>query len=753
MGNSVYMLQSSFTAGEISSDVASRVDLNKYQSALLKAHNVYVRPYGGVYRRPGTIYHGQAKFNNKKVRLLRFNFTEDSCYLLEVGEGYIRVWHDGKYLDVELEVPFAESDLPNLRYVQSADVMYICSQRLPVQMLMRYSETDWRIEEFKPTTSPFDSVNLDEENTLTPSGTTGNITLTMSKETFDSSLVGADIKIAQEIKEQVVVTGSNGATNAYLCGRSWSLVTRGTWSGNMTLQKSTDGTTWENIRIYNSSNDYNASDNGTVDEPTYLRLVLAISGGGAATLTIYRFTHEAIVKVTDVIDNKTTQADVISPLPIGLANTKPTDLWYLSSWNGRYGYPMCATFFQDRLVFAGSVKQPNVIWMSKTGDYYNFGVEKVDGTITDDSSIQVPIISRDFFAICHLVPGQDLVILTAGNEWIISGSSVVTPTSLNPKMQTARGSSEVEPQFIGNQIVYVQRRGSTVRNTGYSYESDGYDGTDLTLLAKHLIYDNEIIDSAYAQEPDSIIYFVRDDGKIICLTCLLEQEVYAWAQLETDGEFENAVRIPTGNRDIIYVSVKREIDGQVVRYIESFAPKTRSNSPVDHLMVDCAIRINNLTKNTKVSGLEHLKGKMVQVTADNLILPENYFIVDDNGEVELPDLVQNVNVGLPYMVQIETTNIDIEGRAGFTLGRPKTVAEAILNLENSFGGLVGIGFDYVEDQIFREESYFANGLTLYTGNLKVPIPRDTNDTGKVTIRHNSPYPFTLNSIVRKVDFK
>lgn len=753
MGSSVYLLQSSFTTGEISSDVAGRVDLSRYQSALLRAKNVYVRPYGGVYRRPGTVFCGKTKYMDKRVRLLRFNFTEDVCYLLEVGEGYIRVWRDGRYLGVEVAVPFTEADLPSLRYVQSADVMYICSRTRPVQMLMRYGEDDWRVEDFRAVISPFDKVNVDEENTLTPSATTGSITLTAVKDSFDDSLLDADIKIAQDVKEQVVVTGANGPTAAYLCGRSWSLITRGTWTGNIILQKSDDGVSWEDVRVYNSSSDYNASDNGTVDEPTYLRLLLSISGGGAVTLTIYRFTHEAIVRVTSVIDSKSVTADVINPVQIGLANTNATDLWYISSWNGRYGYPACATFVQDRLVFAGSVRQPNVIWMSKTGDYTNFGVEKADGSVVDDSSIQVPIISRELFNICHLVPGQDLVLLTVGNEWIISGVEVVTPSNLNPEMQTARGSSKVEPQFIGNQIVYVQRQGSTVRNISYTFETNGYTGMDLTILAKHLVSDNSLLDSAYAQEPDSIVYFVRDDGKLLCLTYLLEQEVYAWSQLETKGRFECVVSVPSGNKDVVYTVVEREIGGEQVRYIEYFAPKAKSDLAVEHVMVDCAVVREFAEETETVEGLEHLAGETVQAVADSYILPESLYVVDAEGKVELSGAASKVVVGLAYDVELETTNVDVEAPNGFTSGRLKSVAEVILNLENSYGGVVGIGFDYLEDQIFQEEEFFAQGLRLYTGNVTLPLPRDVNDTGKVTIRHSSPYPFALNSMVRKVDFK
>ncbi len=127
--------------------------------------------------------------------------------------------------------------------------------------------------------------------------------------------------------------------------------------------------------------------------------------------------------------------------------------------------------------------------------------------------------------------------MTTGNEWTINGADTVTPTKCSPKVQTSRGSSDVTPLVIGGRIVYVQKRGEVVRDMGYNFESDSYDGLDLTLLAKHLTRDNEIIDSTYMQDPDSRLYFVCENGSMACLAYVIDQKVYAWSHLVTNGKY------------------------------------------------------------------------------------------------------------------------------------------------------------------------------------------------------------------------
>ena len=189
MRETIYLMQSSFATGEVSPEVASRIDMEKYQAALLQAENCYIRPYGAVYKRPGSIYCGMAKKN--KVRLIEFKSTVNHAFLLEVGEGYIRIWKDGKFTNQEIVTPYQESELPKLRTCQSADIMYIASGTHPVMQLKHYSDTDWRFEEMVMNSQYFDESLIVSNNvvdeTWNKAGTyawechkTGNYTVTVA---------------------------------------------------------------------------------------------------------------------------------------------------------------------------------------------------------------------------------------------------------------------------------------------------------------------------------------------------------------------------------------------------------------------------------------------------------------------------------------------------------------------------------------------------------------------------------------------
>jgi hypothetical protein len=733
-----YLLQPAFTTGEVSPEVAARVDINKYQSALLKAENAIIRPYGGVFRRMGSRFCAKAKYDGKKSVLMRFSFSDEVTYVLEFGEEYCRVHKFGVYLGVQIQTPFAEEDLPNLRFTQSADVLYVCSRRRPVQVISRYREDDWRIEEFKMNIPPFESINLDEENLLTPSGKTGNISLSSSKDVFTPEDVGAYMRIEHEAAARIITTLETPAE-----GLSWQIVTRGTWTGTLSIKKSEDGVTWEDYREYRANNDYNASDNGVFSEPTYVK---ATGSSINFVLTVNAYTHEGIVRIQMVSDAASAQAEVIKPL---YAATESAN-WYWGAFSYRLGFPFCATFFQDRLVFAGSFKSPSTLWFSRTGDYTNFGVETAGADVLDDSAITAPLLSREAFDIRHIVAGTDLIIFTSGNEWLISGSEVVSPTNITPKMQTSRGASIVEPQYIGNRIVYVQRRGSTVRDLGYSYESDNYTGLDLTLLAKHLIAGREITDATYSQEPDSVIYFTASDGSMLCLTYLREQEVYAWSRFVTDGAYESVLCVPEGGKDVIYVLVRRQVCASAVRYIERFVYPSLSEEPTEHVKVDSALKFSYPAPTDVITGLSHLSGKMVQVTADRYLFPlDGLFMVGEDGTLALPEKVNTAVVGLPYAMELETTNVEIQLNDGTIQGRLKNVTAVTLMMTLSYGGRVGL--KGLEDSVLFEETDALSGdFRLFSGNRKVTLAQDQNEYGRVVIRHEEPYPFSLTGIVREV---
>lgn len=758
-GGNIYIAQHSFATGEVSPDIANRSDLDKYRSALLMARNCVIRPYGGVAKRSGSLYLGEVKKHSQKVRLIEFK--GNSATMLEVGVKYIRIWNNGSYTGKEITTPF--SNINNLHFNQSADTMFICSSTEPVYILQRQG-SNWIFEKYAFTVPPFEDMNDDINHKLSVNSEGNRIY--SSKGFFTSNMVGMVIKLTHRIPATVqqgtgTITwvkqgswGINKKETGYMSmglgtygddtDIEWKIVTHGEWRGKVQIwnKNLTDNSDFEIYRTYTGNKDYNVTETGTISRNSELKVTSEISDGEVKIdFTVKPYTKSGMVVIKKYIS--ATECEVETLKDVG--KTSGTSEWQISSWGGSYGYPRMSTFFQDRFILAGSSGFPYKVWMSRTGDYPNFDIEKVDGTLTDDSSISVSLISRSAFNITHIVSAQDLILLTDGNEWIIDGSEAIKPSRVLPRSQTQHGAADCTPQYIGNRLVYVQRRSSTVRDMGYTYESDNYNGVDLTLLAKHLVHNKTLIDSTYCQEPDSILYYVRNDGVLLSLTLIKEQDIYAWAQYTTSGYFESVCSLPNGNEDSLYVVVRRIINGQTKRYIERIESPKDSKNMDDYVLMDCMRRLSNTTSTT--INVPHLAGCKVQIVADGKRLPDR--IIAANGNLMLPGTYSKVSVGLLLDMRITLPQIAMDLKDGTLQGRTVKINSIILRLRNSRGGKIGVtynrGMDMIGDASIINE--------IYTGDVNVPMPAQGKGfatDASVCILHNEPYPFNLLSLVRDV---
>lgn len=761
MSNPIYISQLAFTTGEVSPDVSSRFDLEQYKSALLEAENVVIRPYGAVAKRQGSQYVGQVKYSDKPTRLFEFTTNTNNSFMLEFGDKYIRVWNYGIYTGIEVTTPFTSDILFDLNCNQSGDVMFICSGKYPIQTLSRYSDTDWRMSAYKLTEQPYDEINTDNGHTLTVNGDT----ITSTKDLFTQDMVGSVIQIAYYV--EAVHTKSAGEVvekkvKRYMQAQtiektynninynvgafstdtelSWKFTTHGTWEGTVKLQISNnDGQTWKDYRTYTSKNDYNVTDTGKIEAGARLKYVSDIKSGSVnCDLSIMPFTQYGIVEIKSVTDAKNAKVNVLN----GIKEGEPSYQWKLGSWNRGRGYPKLCTFYQDRFVVAATDSKPNFIWFSRTGDYPNFGVEKVEGTITDDSAITLPVINRKMCEIRHLVPANDLIILTSGNEWIVRGDKTITPTNCNLKTQTQRGALSCEPQFIGNRCVFVQERGGTVRDMGYSYESDNYTGQDLTLFVKTLVKGHLAVTSAYAQDPDSIIYYVRDDGQLNCLTYIPEQKVYGWSHFVTNGKYRYVESVAEGEQDTIYFVVDRVINNKSVKCIERSIPLyTEDNSDV---FLDCYVKVANSIKTDYINA-PHLVGQMVDIVIDGQQMPSR--VVPPTGVIKLDGKANVITVGLPYTTKIKIPSVEQQINDGTLQGRVATVSRVVLRMYKSFGGKVGRTFDRMDDITLPPNELFTGDKPVILPKMGINYSTDTS----ICIKHSDPFPFNLLSITRIVE--
>lgn len=760
MSNPLYISQLAFTTGEVSPDVSSRFDLEQYKSALLEAENVVIRPYGAVAKRQGSQYVGQVKYSDKPTRLFEFTTNTNNSFILEFGHLYIRVWRNGEYTNLEINTPFEDEIINDLNIIQSGDVMFICSGKYPIQTLSRYSDTDWRMSAYKLTEQPYDEINTDNGHTLTVNGDT----ITSTKDLFTQDMVGSVIQIAYYIEAVHTSKTGEAVEKKYGAGRfskyektvynnidynierfstdvelSWKFTTHGTWEGTVKIQISNnDGQTWKDYRTYTSKSDYNVTDSGKIEAGARLKYISDIQKGSVnCDLSILPFMQYGVVEITSIENGKTAKVNILN----GIKEGEPSHKWKLGSWNRGSGYPKLCTFYQDRFVVAATNKKPNYIWMSRTGDYPNFGVEKVEGTITDDSAITLPVINRKMCEIRHLIPANDLIILTSGNEWIVSGDKTITPTNCNLKTQTQRGALSCEPQFIGNRCVFVQERGGTVRDMGYSYESDNYTGQDLTLFVKTRVRGYLTITSAYAQDPDSIIYYIRNDGEINCLTYIPEQKVYGWSHFVTNGKYLYCESVSEGEQDSLYTLVERTLQGKKVKCIERMVPLYSDGVNV---FLDCYVEFKSSNAIDSIN-IPHLSGQTVQVVIDDKQQPD--MVVPDDGLLQLNVSGSNIKIGLPFTSKIRIPSVEMQMQDGTLQGRVATVSRVVLRMYKSFGGKIGRTFDRMDDITLSPNELFTGDKPVILPKMGINYSTDTS----ICIKHSDPFPFNLLSITRIVE--
>lgn len=266
-----------------------------------------------------------------------------------------------------------------------------------------------------------------------------------------------------------------------------------------------------------------------------------------------------------------------------------TDINYLDTPDTD-SYPAVVGSVQQRRVFASTNDNRQAGWASKTALPNNFTLHF---PLVDDDSVKFKLAGEQN-EIRHILDLGSIVCLTAGGEWILEGdaSGLLTPTQVNPRQVGYNGSSKIKPVLINNNALFVQARGNIIRDLAFDFQVDGYRGNDLTIFSSHLFEGYTIVDWAYQQSPNSIVWAVRSDGILLGLTYLREQDIWAWHRHDLAGGLvESVATVPEGDEDVLYLVVKRTINGSSKRYIEKMNTRTIDDI-VDYIGMDCAKTID-----------------------------------------------------------------------------------------------------------------------------------------------------------------
>lgn len=259
--------------------------------------------------------------------------------------------------------------------------------------------------------------------------------------------------------------------------------------------------------------------------------------------------------------------------------------WAFGAWGGNQGFPTCSAYFQQRHCFAGTPGQPQAVWMSRTGDFTDFGDSN---PIQDDDSLSFSVASAQIDGIESLLTLDRLIMFTLGGNWVTGSgqSEVITPGNISVKLQNYYGSANLPPLGVGNTVLYYGK-GGTIRDMSYDFMSDSYTGNDLTFRSNHLFQDHTIYEWAFQQAPFPIVWAVRDDGVLLGMTYSREEKVVGWHRHTLTGAVESVAVINECGEDHVYLEVKRTINGATVRHIECMY--ARVDDEMEACFVDAAL--------------------------------------------------------------------------------------------------------------------------------------------------------------------
>ena len=313
-------------------------------------------------------------------------------------------------------------------------------------------------------------------------------------------------------------------------------------------------------------------------------------------------------------------------------------------------YPGAVSYFEQRRVFAGTTNSPQQLWMTRSGTESDMSYRL---PVKDDDRISFKVAAREANTIRHIVPLQQLMLLTSAAEWRVSpvNSDAITPTTISVRPQSYIGANNVQPSIVNNSMVYCAARGGHVRELGYSWQSNGYITGDLSLRAAHLFDNYEISDMCYSKSPHPLIWFISSTGYLLGLTYVPEQQIGAWHWHDTDGTFESCANVAEGAEDHVYVVVKRTVNGNSVRYVERMASNA-FDSIDDCFFVDSGLTYdgNNTTATTVTVSGGTLWGptELLTITASTSIFA--YPATTDVGDA----FVFTATDGTQYRLTIES---------------------------------------------------------------------------------------------------
>jgi len=748
--------QTSFTGGEFDPLVAARKDLGRYKEALAICQNYTPILQGPAVKRPGSNFVAEVKTSSKKTRLIRFEFSTTQAYIIEFGDLYVRFYRNrGQILNggspVEVTTTYTEAELFQLKFTQSADVLYIAHPAHKTAKLTRTAHITWTLTDTDFTDGPYLLTNTSAV-TMTPSAVTGTgITITASAATFvdatkevgrlirlETSSTWGYAKITAFTSTTVVVAdvksdfGGIGATDSWRLGAFYTA----NFPAAVTLHENRLGVAgapdspqrWD----LSASNDFEnfapTATDGTVsddnaisysldaDNVNAIRWMLSIEKGlamgtvGGEWLVTPSSDGQALTPSNVGAKRTGTYGSAdIAPVQIGgavlyvhRALRKLREMTFVLNTDGFQSF--------DLTLLASHITQSGLTEIAFQREPYN-----VLWSVRDDGVLLSTTYERDSEALRvgwarHIIGG---VSDAAGTAAKVESIDVIPNTDLD---------SEDLWMVVNRRINGVTKR--FVEWIG-DYFKDDTDQEDAFFVDSGLTLDDpKAITGATAASPVVITSTAHgfSDADIIII-----RKVAGMTQLN-DETFKVA------NKTANTYELTNEVDDSNVdgTGFTSYISGGEANKFV-----------------TTISGLTHLEGESLDILGDGAVQPNKTV---SSGSITLATRASIVHAGLHYNSDLQMLRLDSGSATGTAFGKTQRTHRVGIQLYRSLGLKIGVSFDKLAVITFRLGSdKMSRPVALFTGILSRRLEGDYSFDNQIALRSDQPLPSFILGIYPQLD--
>ena len=735
-----------FAFGEVSPSLYSRTDTPIYNQSAQRVKNFFLRSEGGVIKRSGLkkIYEFDTTVDTNKVqqsRLLPFIFSDDEQYIISLEHEKVRVFRisavDGSVSLIQTitqdvdsaTLKFTDTYLHEFTYAQAGDVMFIAHPTFVPQQIVRTSLTTFQVESFQ-----FDQ-NEDASKVYQPfykfqtAGTTLDVsktsgsgaTLTTSTAYWDTSSpskhIGTTIRYNGQEIEITSVTNTTVATGDILDTLKFTLLANSV--------KSNEGSAVLEITMANHG--FSDGDSLTISNAGTIAGISVNQINGTRSITKVISDD----KFTITAGSSANASEIGGGTP-DITTHAPTTTWDEQSYSALRGFPAAVTFHENRLVFAGSLAQPDTVWFSKSSEYYNFDV----GEAKDNESIQLTAAVGEIQQIKHIVSNRDLQVFSASAEFYIPSfqNQPITPTNAQIRRQTPFGCGFERPQAIDGATLFVQKGGQIIREYLYSDGEAAYVANPISTISSHLIKTPLEMNTLYGalSRSESYVFILNDDGTLAVFNSNRAEQRAGWVEFVTNGTFHSTVTID----DRVFTNAEYDLgDGEVRIVLCEFDSSFNT---------DMAKSYSGTAGVFDVSG-DFNNGAVLSVVSGNNFIGE-FTVASGNIDVSAVDATLTVaEIGFKFDVELKTNPIDASMSNGPATGLPRAIGSVFVDLNTTLSIKVNdtaMIVRNVTDDLSLEQQPF-------TGKKEFRLLGYSRDP-QITITQDAPLSLQINGLVAEL---